>query len=264
MDREFENAAKGWISQYKADIKGKIENLLDENDATPEELAEEINVDVEEIYDILDGNAEDICVETLIKVFMVLGLAIEIKPIEQTPLGGYDNINPHVERPQFEERREPRPNPFTQRPNEMADMPPRGFDPNFIPPHVLEHMEREFGRRQPMGAAPRNTQRPVARPTSPFAEKTRDELAYIIRKHQWDTEIDIENAPKDALVRFLDDKNKRIIEFKRAEAQKKKNEEIERDPQVADFVKKMKESIKTNPQFRNYMKQFLGQLDTDE
>jgi hypothetical protein len=263
MDREFENAAKGWISQYKADIKGKIENLLDENDATPEELAEEINVDVEEIYDILDGNAEDISVYTLIKVFMVLGLAIEIKPIEQTPLGGYDNINPHVERPQFEERREPRPNPFTQRPNGMGGMPPHGFDPDFIPPHVREQMERDFGRRQPMDA-PRNVQRPVARPTSPFAEKTREELVYIIRKHQWDTEIDIQSSPKDALVRFLDDKNRRINEFKRMEAQKKRNEEVENDPKVADFVKKMKESIKSNPQFRNYMKQFLGQLNAEE
>ena len=244
MDREFENAAKGWISQYKADIKGKIENLLDENDATPEELAEEINVDVEEIYDILDGNAEDISVEALIKVFMVLGLAIEIKPIEHTPLGGYDNINPHVERPQFEERRAPRPNPF------MRETPPCDF--------IREQMERDFGRRQPMDAPRKPT-----RPTSPFMDKTRDELAYIICKHQWDSEIDIENAPKDALVRVLDDKDKRIKEFKRAEAQKKSNDELENDPKVSDFVKRMKNTIKSNPQFRNYMKQFLGELDSE-
>jgi hypothetical protein len=47
MDKEFEFAAKNWINQYSADINSKVENLLNENDATPEELAEEINVDVD-------------------------------------------------------------------------------------------------------------------------------------------------------------------------------------------------------------------------
>ena len=259
MDREFEFAAKGWLGQYKADIKSKVENLLDENDACPEELAEEINVEVEEIYDILDGNAENISVDTLIRVFMVLGLAVEIKPIEQTPLGGYDNVNPHVMRePQREERRAPQPNPFT-RPKGglggrdfMPPFPPRDFDN--IPPHVREEMDREFERRSPIG-------RPMPRreetPKSPFALMGREELCRIIRNKLWDSEIDIENAPKDALVRFLEEKDKRMKAIK-------KTEEVERDPKVAEFVKSMKKTIKENPQFRAYMKNFLGQLDAEE
>jgi hypothetical protein len=251
MDREFEFAAKGWLGQYKADIKSKVESLLDENEACPEELAEEINVDVEDIYDILDGNAENISVNTLIRVFMVLGLAVEIKPIEQTPLGGYDNVNPHVMREPQSERRTPQPSPFMRPPMGM----PRDMDFDNIPPHIREEFERRHPapQRPPMPNRPTNN---VGGVTSPFASQSRDELVHIIRKHLWDTEIDIENAPKEALVRFLDEKDKRTKEFKR-------NEEVERDPRVADFVKNMKKTIKENPQFRSYMKNFLGELDKD-
>lgn len=259
MDREFEFAAKGWLAQYKADIKSKVENLLDENDACPEELAEEINVDVEEIYDILDGNAENISVETLIRVFMVLGLAVEIKPIEQTPLGGYDNVNPHVMR-----EPQPQPNPFARPKGDLGGrdftppFPPRGFDN--IPKNEMDEMEREFERRHPMPPIPpmgRPMPKREEQPSSPFALMSREELCRIVRKHLWESEIDLDAASKVQLVRFLEAKDKRMKEFK-------KGEDLERDPKVADFVKNMKKTIKENPQFRAYMKNFLGQLDTEE
>ena len=263
MDREFEFAAKGWLNQYKADIQSKIENFLDENEASPEELAEEINVDVEDIYDILDGNAEDISVDTLIRVFMVLGLAVEIKPIEQTPLGGYENINPHVMRePQREERRAPQPNPFT-RPNGgltgrdfTPPFPPRNFDD--IPPHIKEEMDREFERRHPIG-------RPMPKreetPSSPFALMGRDELCRIVRKHLWESEIDLDNASKGELIRFLEAKDKRKKELMNRE---KRIEELEKDPKVENFINSIKKMSKENPQFRAYMNKFVKQLDTEE
>jgi hypothetical protein len=256
MDKEFEFAAKGWLGQYKADIKGKVENLLDENDACPEELAEEINVDVEEIYDILDGNAEDISVDTLIRVFMVLGLAVEIKPIEETPLGGYDNVNPHVMRePQREERHTPRPNPFAHGNGDFVPpFPPCDFDPSRIPPHVRGNMDKEFERRSPID---RPMPKREEQPTSPFAVMGRNELCKIIRKKLWDSEIDLDNATTKELVHFLEEKDKRMKAYKNTE-------ELERDPKVADFVKNMKKTIKENPQFRSYMKQYLKNLDVED
>ncbi len=253
MDREFEFAAKGWLAQYKPDIKSKVENLLDENDACPEELAEQINVDIEEIYDILDGNAENISVDTLVRVFMVLGLAVEIKPIEQTPLGGYDNVNPHV-------MREPQPNPFARPKGGRDFIPP--FPPRFedIPKNEMEEMEemeREFERRHPIPPMGRPMPKHEEQPSSPFALMSREELCRIVRKHLWESEIDLDAASKVQLVRFLEAKDKRMKEFK-------KGEDLERDPKVADFVKNMKKTIKENPQFRAYMKNFLGQLDTEE
>lgn len=260
MDKEFEFAANNWIDQYKADIRGKVENLLNENDSTPEELAETIDVDVDEIYDILEGNGEYISIETLIKVFMVLGFAVEIKPIEETPLGGYDNVNPMVmDEPMFE-RREPRQNPFMQPRAPMGGfgMPPHDFDPSRIPPHVRERVERDFEERR----HPQFTRREEPK-RSPFAIMGRNELVNIIRNKLWDSEIDVENAPKESLVRFLEEKDKRMQEVIRREKAAKNNEELERDPKVAAFVKNVKKNIKENPQFRSYMKQFLNKLDEE-
>ena len=260
MDREFENAAKGWLAQCSADIKSKIENLLNESEGTPEELAEEINVDVEEIYDILDGNIEYISVDTLIRVFMVLGLAVEVKPIEETPLGSYDNVNPQVLRePYAEERRTPRPNPFMRQRGEFT---PNGGMP-FPPPSfedIAPHVRREFERRHPMPHVP-TMPRQTDRPSSPFATMSCEEMSNIIHKKLWDSEIDLNSASREELVKFLEDKDKRMKAVMRGEQERKSVEELERDPQVADFVKRMKQNIKDNPQFRSYMKNFLNKLD---
>lgn len=262
MDREFENVAKCWLAQCGADIKSKIESLLGENDSTPEELAEEINVAEEEIYDILEGDVENISVDTLIRVFMVLGLAVEVKPIEQTPLGGYDNVNPHVMREPRFERRAPQPNPFTRQ-HGMPRNPQMPF-----PPHFASEEEEEETPHRPIGRG-MHPQMPFPGhfehreapqpPSSPFAMMSRDELTKIIRKKLWDSEIDLNSASNKELVRFLEAKDKRMKEF----ARKDNAEELERDPQVADFVKRMKKNIKDNPQFRSYMKNFLKNLDED-
>lgn len=269
MDREFENAAKCWLNQCGADLKNKVENLLDENDSNPVELAEEINVEEEEIYGILEGDVESISVDTLIRVFMVLGLAVEVRPIEETPLGGYDNVNPHVMRqPQSEERREPRQNPFVQPPVPHGmgrNFPPRDFDPSRIPPHVREEMEREFERRHPMGdirdIPPFNPRREA--PQSPFETMDDERMKRIIRHELWDSEINLNTASHRDLVKFLTEKDKRKQEIARRDKQEKEVEELERDPQVADFVKRMKKNIKDNPQFRSYMKNFLNNLDEE-
>ena len=269
MDRVFENAAKAWLAQCSADIKNRIEKLLDENDSTPEELAEEINVPEEEIYLILDGESENISVDTLIRVFMVLGLAVEVKSIEATPLGSYDNVNPHVMREPHFERRAPQPNPFAHQ-HGMGVNPQMPFPPHFASEEVDEEPQRPMGGRMNRGMSPQmpfpghfeHRQEPQ-RPTSPFAMMSREELTKIIRKKLWDSEIDINAASDKELVRFLEAKDKRMQEFARRDKEEKRSEALERDPQVADFVKRMKQNIKDNPQFRSYMKNFLKNLDEE-
>ena len=238
MDKNFEFAVNGWLNQYTADIKTKVENFLTENNVSPEEFAEVIGADDDEIYDILGGNGEVISIETLIKVFMVLGLAIEIHPIEETPLGDYGNINPQVMRHQ-----RPRPNPFMHQ-----GMPPMGdFTPNGVPPFMRPPMPRR-----------------EATPSSPFASKSREELCNIIRDKIWDSEIDLESASKDALVRFLDEKDRRIKSLRNRPRTAIPQEEVEQDPNVVKFIKNMQNSIQTNPQFKAYMKNFLKNLNTEE
>ncbi len=264
MDKNFELAAKGWISQYCADIKGKVENLLNESESTPEELAEVIDVDVDEIYAILEGDGETISVETFIKVFMTLGLAVEIKPIAQTPLGGYDDVNPHVMH-----EREPQPNPFTRPRGGMGRNPQMPFPPHFAhdeeerpTPPPFPRMGRGMNPQMPFPPHFAHREEPQ-RVSSPFATMGREELTKIIRNKLWDSEINLNTASNQELVRFLENKDKRMKEVMRREKEEKRTEELERDPQVADFVKRMKQNIKDNPQFRSYMKNFLKNLDEE-
>jgi hypothetical protein len=137
-----------------------------------------------------------------------------------------------------------------------------------FPPHFAsdeeEEVERPIGRmgrgiNPQMPFPPHFAHQEPQRPTSPFAMMGCDELAKIIRKKLWDSEIDLNTASKAELVHFLEEKDKRMKEF----ARRDKNEEFERDPQVADFVKRMKQNIKDNPQFRSYMKNFLNKLDEE-
>ena len=277
MKEQFLALFGNWINQYKADIQSKVSNFLKENDATPEDLAEVVDVPVEEIYDILNGNGEEISVETFGKLLLASGFALAIEPIEQTPLRTYDNVNPHVmHEPQREERSATRPNPFTHpcmsngfgmSPRGGFGMPPHDFDPSRIPPHVREQFERDMNMEHhqttPRNESPRFTRREV--PQSPFENMDDERMKRIIRHELWDSEINLNTASHRDLVNFLTEKNKRKQEvLRRDKEEKSRIEELERDPQVAEFVKNMKKNIKDNPQFRSYMKNFLKNLDEDE
>jgi hypothetical protein len=278
MREQFLALFGNWINQYKTDIKNKVDTFLKENDSCPDELAYVIDVPVEHIYSILNGNGEDVPVSTFGKLLLASGFALRIEPIENTPLKTYDNVNPEImrnfdfdededldeddvdedeEEDIHEEVRAPRPNMFARPPRPMGMggmMPPHGFDPSRIPPHVRGNMDKEFERRSPID---RPMPKREEQPTSPFAVMGRNELCKIIRKKLWDSEIDLDNATTKELVHFLEEKDKRMKAYKNTE-------ELERDPKVADFVKNMKKTIKENPQFRSYMKQYLKNLDVED
>lgn len=286
MREQFLALFGNWINQYKTDIKNKVDTFLKENDSCPDELAYVIDVPVEHIYSILNGNGEDVPVSTFGKLLLASGFALRIEPIENTPLKTYDNVNPEImrnfdfdededldeddvdedeEEDIHEEVRAPRPNMFARPPRPMGMggmMPPHGFDPSRIPPHVREAMERDMGMRRPVApsAAPRpampRPQRETT-PTSPFASKENDELKHIIRKHLWDSEINLRTATRDELIKFLDEKDKRKKAFD-------SREDIENDPKVADFIKNMRKVTKENPQVRSYISQLLKNFDTEE
>ena len=269
MKEQFLALFGSWIAQYKADIQTKVGNFLKENDATPEDLAEIIDVPVEDIYTILDGNGEKISVETFGKLLLASGFALAIEPIQATPLRTYDNVNPHVmDAPHHEESCVTHPNPFT-RPcmTNGIGMPPRDFDPSSIPPHIREQFERdmEMGNRQRPryheAPAPRFTRREV--PQSPFEHMDDERLKHIICHELWDSEINLNTASHRDLVNFLTEKNKRKQEVLRRDREEKANAELERDPKVTEFVMNMKKNIKENPQLRSYMKKFLNNLDNE-
>lgn len=260
MKEQFLNIFGNWMNQAKEDMRTKVRIFLKENDATPEELAELLDVSVDEIYMILDGDADMIELATFGKLLIATGHAIAIQKIEDTPMGNYENVRqPVMQESMFES---PRPNPFMRPREEQRPItPPRGFNLNNIPPHIRERVDREFGSQ--MHETPRPN--PFMRPreerentSSPFTRMTRDNLVKIINDKLWETEIDTRNASKDELVKFLEEKDRKIRRMRMGEQREK---ELENDPNVSEFLKRMKQNVKENPQLRNYIKKFVGDLE---
>ena len=293
MNRNMlQSLASDWTRMAKNDIRTKVIEFMNEVNTTTKELAYALAISEGELEQILRGNGE-ITLSTFAKLLIATGNALEIKPIEQTPIGNYNNI-PREQMPpmpRMRQQEQPRPAIRTERENNtfnrereqrpinenrhnempfgMPPFPPR-FPINFgmDDEDDLEKMneETEFPRMQPRDARGRfqpferreQPQRPTpntpTRPTSKFASMSREKLIDIIKDNLWDTEIDVLGSTFNNLVKFLDDKDKKIEERKRMR-------DAEADPTVVDFKNRVKESLKSNPHLRNYLKNLLGEVE---
>lgn len=282
MNREqLQRLASEWTRMAKNDIRNKVISFMREVDASERELAYVLAISDGELKQIIEGNGE-ISLSTFAKLLIATGNALEIKPIEDTPIGDYENIPTEEE---FE-RPLPRPNVFARpkpqpmqpqfgRPSFSRPTPPiHEEDGNdFIPPmpeELRRAMEERYGRpvhrpEQPRDEygrfAPKHPQmhkeEAPRREASPFESKSTDELVKIIRERLWDSEINLNRASKAELVAFLDEKNKRMTEYKRMKA-------LEEDPKVNEFKSKMKNTLHNNPHLREWAKKFLGELVDSE
>lgn len=278
MNREqLQKLASEWTRMAKNDIRNKVISFMREVDASERELAYVLAISDGELKQILEGNGE-ITLSTFAKLLIATGNALEIKPIEDTPISDYENIPTEEEferplpRPNVFARQKPQPmQPQFGRPNFSRPIPPMHEEDgnDFIPPmpeelrrameerydrpvHRPEQPRDEYGRFAPKHPQMRKEEAP-RREVSPFDSKSTDELAKIIRERLWDSEINLNRASKEELVAFLDEKNKRMTEYKRMKA-------LEEDPKVNEFKSKMKNTLHNNPHLREWAKKFLGEL----
>lgn len=273
MNRQILLSASGeWVRQAKNDIRNKILEFMDEVDTTREELAYALAISEAELSQILEGNGE-ITLTTFAKLLIATGNVLEIKPVEETPLAtefgapvppmGWGDEHPH-----HCCHHTPHNGHMCRRPGAMPPPPP-GF-PNDFERIVIddpnddiddgfgeEEMPQDPPVMQPRGADgrfrpwPRQPQ-PEA-PQSPFATMEREKLVEIIQNKLWDTEIDVDNVSQEQLVRFLEDKDKRMTELREARERKK----FEEDPSVVDFINKVKKAVETNPNLNAKLKDIL-------
>lgn len=282
MNREqLQKLASEWTRMAKNDIRNKVISFMREVDASERELAYVLAISDGELKQILEGNGE-ITLSTFAKLLIATGNALEIKPIEDTPIGDYENIPTEEEferplpRPNVFARQKPQPmQPQFGRPNFSRPIPPMHEEDgnDFIPPmpeelrrameerydrpvHRPEQPRDEYGRFAPKHPQMRKEEAP-RREVSPFESKSTDELVKIIRERLWDSEINLNRASKEELVAFLDEKNKRMTEYKRMKA-------LEEDPKVNEFKSKMKNTLHNNPHLREWAKKFLGELVDSE
>ena len=282
MNREqLQKLASEWTRMAKNDIRNKVISFMREVDASERELAYVLAISDGELKQILEGNGE-ITLSTFAKLLIATGNALEIKPIEDTPISDYENIPTEEEferplpRPNVFARQKPQPmQPQFGRPNFSRPIPPMHEEDgnDFIPPmpeelrrameerydrpvHRPEQPRDEYGRFAPKHPQMHKEEAP-RREVSPFESKSTDELVKIIRERLWDSEINFNRASKEELVAFLDEKNKRMTEYKRMKA-------LEEDPKVNEFKSKMKNTLHNNPHLREWAKKFLGELVDSE
>ena len=282
MNREqLQKLASEWTRMAKNDIRNKVISFMREVDASERELAYVLAISDGELKQILEGNGE-ITLSTFAKLLIATGNALEIKPIEDTPISDYENIPTEEEferplpRPNVFARQKPQPmQPQFGRPNFSRPIPPMHEEDgnDFIPPmpeelrrameerydrpvHSPEQPRDEYGRFAPKHPQMHKEEAP-RREVSPFESKSTDELVKIIRERLWDSEINLNRASKEELVAFLDEKNKRMTEYKRMKA-------LEEDPKVNEFKSKMKNTLHNNPHLREWAKKFLGELVDSE
>ena len=282
MNREqLQKLASEWTRMAKNDIRNKVISFMGEVDASERELAYVLAISDGELKQILEGNGE-ISLSTFAKLLIATGNALEIKPIEDTPISDYENIPTEEEferplpRPNVFARQKPQPmQPQFGRPNFSRPIPPMHEEDgnDFIPPmpeELCRAMEGRYGRPVHRPEQPRDEYGRFAskhpqirkeetprREVSPFESKSTDELVKIIRERLWDSEINLNRASKEELVAFLDEKNKRMTEYKRMKA-------LEEDPKVNEFKSKMKNTLHNNPHLREWAKKFLGELVDSE
>lgn len=255
MNRQvLQTLASDWTRMAKNDIRNKVIEFMNEVNTNPQELAYALTISEGELQQILEGNGE-ITLSTFAKLLIATGNALEIKPIEETPLGCYQNMPPEEPRPAMHFGRENR--------ETMAPDMPFGRPP--FPPHrpldFDDHFgtdEDEFGsifarRNRDTRENARPTQHATTQraPQSKFRMMERPQLVEIINNNLWESEIDINHSSTEDLMSFLEEKDKRINEIKRAR-------ENNADPAVIRFKERINESLKSNPHLREYLKNLLN------
>lgn len=243
MNREeLQRLASEWTRIAKNDIRNKVISFMEKVCTDESELAYALALSNGELKQILEGDGE-ITLSTFAKLLIATGHALEIRPIEETPIARYDNF------------------PSEDEPNCRAYNPPSFND------SMSCTRQEEFARAMAEKACRRQAHRPtqprdehgrfmstrtkVEKKTSPFESMTVDELVKIIKERLWDFEIDLNRASKEELVDFLNGKNKRMEEMRRMK-------ELEEDPKVIEFKNKLKETLNNNPHLREWTKNFLN------
>ena len=244
--REIQNAARGFVQQMKDDVRNKLNQFLRDTGITIRQMARDLGLNEDELDRIQHGDG-NVSLETFATLLIANGLVIEVKPISEAPIPtrhgipvppqDYDLDGPCGE--------------------ELPPPPPGFFDAvRRCEAPVLGPQPRDArGRFMPRTDAPR----PAARPAAPagasqapdFASMERERLVDIIQNKLWDTEIDVVRSTREQLVRFLEDKNRRL-----ADLQARK--EAANDPAVADLKDKIKKTLEDNPHLRSVLKQLIS------
>ena len=211
--KKFIKLSEDWTKNAKSFLSNLIEDVLDENELTMEEFCGFIDVEQDEINNFLYNNGE-LSLLTISKILIGSNLAVEVKHVSDTEIESYDlsgsdyedeeetpkKVQPRDEKGRFKSYDEV---------EKQKDEEPEEWDDE----------EPEF---------------------TDFSQFDREELVQIIEENEWDDEIDVNNAPKRKLVKFLERKENEINEALFNDATEEEDEK--------DMREAIRETLDRNPE----------------
>jgi len=268
--------------QLKGHLRKAVRAFLDAQKVTEGELAYVLGITTDEMTKILRGNG-NITVDTLSKLLVATDMAVEIKPVRNTPLGAYGRQMP---------RSGGFPAPHGMRVNKDGipcdengrplPPPPPGFMPHFgdfgpeadeepqeeVPMETTGPMRDSHGRfvKKVNRTAARQSQRTATRAEeNPYSNISRGDLVNIVRQNIWDGEIDVDNASQEELAAFVANKE-RIMRQRAEQAEERKAEPKkptakggmgEATNAFLQMLANMAEEAKNNPQLAETIARFM-------
>lgn len=260
--RQLVSEARMWMAIAANDLRSKVESFVEEVGTSAEELADALSVDVDEVEKMLEGNIDDLKLDTFAKLLIGTNNIIEIKPLNEMPnMPNMPNFGgmPHMPIgrfgqpiPNFGQQRAPR----NVRPQEMPTME---GEPS---PFATRKPKKTTPNRLPNGRfAPKATKR-VRLDEMTLDTLTRQNLIDIINQNRWGGEIDIDELRRSDLIDFINHKiatetqredtvnecqgftenevmpTDRITDSERDRIAQMLAEEVERNPHLKDMVRK--------------------------
>ena len=250
---ELLQVASNNANQLKGHLRKAINDFLRTQRVTPEELAYVLGITNGEMSQILEGDG-NVTVDVLSKLLVATDMAVEIKPVRQTPLGAYGRNMPRSGAypgpngiPVGPDGRPLPPPPGFPRPGFGGAPAPGMFDPRQREERAADNVEVPMETTGPVRDSrgrftkktatrrPAATQRPRATEANPYSNLSADQLVGIIRSNIWDGEIDINRASHDELAAFVANKE-RIMRERSGEQEAPRAEQPQPQPEPRQGV----------------------------
>ena len=261
--RKVNQAAAQWSAMAMADFGQRLRALLRKEGISVHEFGIKYGIPAPQLAFMLKADPASVDLEepslsTIVKVVVMSGLAIEIKPVSETPIGSYDLSDEETFEPRF-------PNNFRHRPapGRPAAAPQRPSAPKtersqsgWMDFEDSDEEEPDFEGmippEEPEEPGDFTFEEPKADDAPRFGDMSRNELVDIIEKHLWDSEIDVEEASRSELVKFLEQKNEMLRKFKKGK------EESISPKRLKELQDGLCNAIKRNPDLAKHLAPYIN------
>lgn len=231
-----------FASQVYGDVQHFVEELMDKEDLTVEDLADLFDTSENEINDIINGEFDNVTLATFLLILISSGLTMDIVPIEpptvgrngrRVPTRSFNDFSFHDNENDDEE-------------DDLEEIDEEDDDIDYksnitssnkkLDINDMPHWSKQ-GRDPKTGRFLSKKKEDNVENTPKYEHMIKDDLCNIIREHLWDSEIDLENASRIELVTFLNDKDA-LRKNRKEEKENKSNVNSEND-----YTRKLQELL---------------------